>query len=605
MAILFSRCDGFRRSQKGPHNASIPFQSSQMRMGFSRFLCYSPKAALSGSTSAGKMASFTHHHGSFLLPSCQRSYSFGAFHSSSNGVASGSPAYVSERMLHGANAIESLSNYKGLCPFPASRLEFHRSSHGLVKTQFFVEAIDDATSSNSKRTSEDAEKVCRILSKEPNSSIFPSLDQSGVTVSHELVVEVLKKLSNAGILALSFFRWVEKQQGFKHSAECYHHLIEALGRIKQFRLIWDLVGAMEDQRILMKETFALISRRYARARNIQGAVEAFEKMRNYGLKPDISDFNRLLDTLGKSKNVKTAQEIFVDMRRRNRFTPDLKTYTILLEGWGSVLDIARLTQVYQEMMDGGFEPDTVAYGILIHGFVKCRKLDEAIKLFHEMVARNLKPGPHIFCSLINGLGSEKRLLEALKYFELSKASSFPLDIPMCNSVVGAYCWVQQFENAYRTLAEMKTSGLGPNARTYEIILHHLIKAHRIEEAYMVFQGMAGESGCEPELNTYTMMVRMFCAEERVDMALKIWQQMSEKGIIPCMHMYSVLINGLLIEHRLEEACDYFQEMLDRGIRPPGLLYGNLKQVLLKEGKEDLAMHMGSQLDRLRRTPMTG
>ncbi|MQL78901.1 hypothetical protein Taro_011356 [Colocasia esculenta] len=338
-------------------------------------------------------------------------------HYHANEVASRCPNSVSERMRHGANAI----------------------------------GIDDLVSSNIK--------------------------QSGVKVSPEFVVEVLKKLSNAGTLALSFFRWVEKQQGFRHSTECYHHLIEALGKIKQ----------------------------YVRAKNTREA------------------------------------EIFLDMRRWKQFAPDLKTYTILLEGWGSMTDL-------------------------------CRKVDEAIKIFDGMRARNLKPSPHIYCILINELGAEKRLFEALEYFELSKASGLAPDIPMYNAVVGAYCWVHQFEKSY--------------------------KAYRTEEAYLVFQRMARESGCEPGLNTYTMIVRMFCNEERLDMALKVWQQMSEKGVLPCMHMYSVLINGLLCGHRLEEACEYFQEMLGRGLRPPGLLYGNLKQALIDGGKEDLAIHMGTKLDRV-------
>ncbi|KAF7059904.1 hypothetical protein CFC21_066746 [Triticum aestivum] len=450
--------------------------------------------------------------------------------------------------------------------------------------------------------SKEAERVCRVLSTVPEPRVASALDALGASVSPQLVAEVLKNLSNAGILALAFFRWAERQQGFVYTAESFHNLIEALGKIKQFRLVWSLVEAMRCRGLLSKDTFRLIVRRYARARKVKEAVETFEKMAGFGLKADLSDYNWLIDVLSKSKQVKKAQAIFKEMKRNGKFVPDLKTYTVLMEGWGHEKDLLMLKSVYQEMLDAGLKPDVVAYGMLISSFCKSGKCDEAIKVFCEMEANGCMPSPHVYCMLINGLGSEERLDEALKYFELSKASGFPMEVPTCNAVVGAYCRASKFQHAFKMVDEMRKSGIGPNSRTYDIILHHLIKSQKIEEAYNVFQGM-GKDGCEPQLNTYTMMVSMFCSNERVDVALKVWNQMKEKGVLPCMHMFSALINGLCFENRLEEACVYFQEMLDKGIRPPGQLFSNLKEALIEGGRISLAQEMALKLDGLRKTPM--
>lgn len=452
--------------------------------------------------------------------------------------------------------------------------------------------------------SEAAERVCRVVSAQPEHRIAPVLDALGVTVSPQLVAEVLKNLSNAGILALAFFRWAERQQGFRYSAEGFHNLIEALGKIKQFRLVWSLVEAMRCRSCLSKDTFKIIVRRYARARKVKEAVETFEKMSSFGLKTDLSDYNWLIDILSKSKQVKKAHAIFKEMKRKGRFIPDLKTYTVLMEGWGHEKDLLMLKAVYQEMLDAGIKPDVVAYGMLISAFCKSGKCDEAIKVFHEMEESGCMPSPHVYCMLINGLGSMERLDEALKYFQLSKESGFPMEVPTCNAVIGAYCRALEFHHAFKMVDEMRKSVIGPNTRTYDIILNHLIKSEKIEEAYNLFQRMERD-GCEPELNTYTMMVGMFCSNERVDMALKVWKQMKEKGVLPCMHMFSALINGLCFENRLEEACVYFQEMLDKGIRPPGQLFSNLKEALVEGGRITLAQEVTQRLEMLRRTPMRG
>lgn len=457
----------------------------------------------------------------------------------------------------------------------------------------------------SAKIAQDAEDFCKLLSKNPNSCIESLLEGGApMEMSPALVVEVLKKLSNAGFLALSFFRWAEKQKGFKHTTDCYNLLIESLGKIKQFNVIWNLVNDMKRKGILSRETFALISRRYARARKVKEAIDAFEKTEKFGFQLGVSDFNRLIDTLSKSRNVANAQEVFDKMKHR-RFKPDIKSYTILLEGWGQEQNLLRLNEVYREMRDDGFEPDVVTFGIVINAHCKARKYNEAIELFHEMKAKNVKPSPHVFCTLINGLGSEKRLSEALAFFEQSKSSGFAPEAPTYNAVVGAYCWSMKMADAYRMVDEMRKSGVGPNSRTYDVILHHLIKARRSKEAYSVFQRMSSEAGCEPTVSTFEIMVRMFCNEERVDMAIRIWDQMKTKGVLPGMHMFSTLINSLCHENKLEDACKYFQEMLDVGIRPPAAMFSNLKQALLDEGRNDAALLLAEKLDKLRKSPLLG
>ena len=74
-------------------------------------------------------------------------------------------------------------------------------------------------------------------------------------------------------------------------------LIEALGRIKQFKVLWNLVSDMKHNEMLSKETFVSISRRYARVRKIKEAVDAFEKIEKFGMKLEVSYYNRLIDTL--------------------------------------------------------------------------------------------------------------------------------------------------------------------------------------------------------------------------------------------------------------------------------------------------------------------
>lgn len=516
------------------------------------------------------------------------------------------PLKVHAQLLISSNNVQFSSGFSLDSQFNCSSIGIYRLIHG---NSLGAQTVSDAHNQNpdvkALQIAKEAERICKVLSSHHDSAgVDGAMNSASVEINPILVQEVLKKLSNAGLLAFSFFRWAEKQKGYRSSIESYNALIEALGKIKQFKMVWNLVEEMRRQGMLSKDTFALISRRYARARKVEDAIDAFKRMKKFGLTPELQDYNRLVDTLSKSRNVDRAHQLF-DKWKNKEFTPDIKSYTILLEGWGQEQNLLRLDEVYREMTANGFEPDVVSYGIMINAYCKAKRYQEAIALYDEMERKSIKATPHIYCTLINGLGSEKKLEEALKFFELAKTSGFALETPTYNAVVGAYCWSMRMYDAYQIIEEMRRCGVGPNSRTYDIILHHLIKARRTKEAYDVFQKMSEEPGCEPTVSTYEIMVRMFCNEERTDMALRVWNQMKAKGVLPGMHMFSTLINSLCHENKLDDACKYFQGMLDMGIRPPTAMFSNLKQALLEEGKEDVVITLNQRLEKLRRTQIIG
>ncbi|KAK9684257.1 hypothetical protein RND81_10G197200 [Saponaria officinalis] len=449
----------------------------------------------------------------------------------------------------------------------------------------------------------DSQKICKVLTTLPKNASFDSVLQNcGVEVTPILVLEALKKLSNAGVLALGFFKWAEKQKGFQHTTESYNALIDSLGKIKQFKMIWVLVDSMKSKGILTKCTFNLIIRRYARAKKVDDAVRTFDKMEQYGMKLELSDFNRFLDTLCKSRQVEKAHQVFDKMKTR-RFRPDQKSYTILLEGWGQQQNLLRLDEVYWEMKADGFDPDVVAYGIIMNAYCKAGKVDRALEKFNEMEVKGIEPSPHIYCILINGLGSEKRLGEALKFHEMSKAGGVMPEVPTYNAVVGSYCWSMRFEEAFRVVDEMRRCGVGPNSRTYDIILHHLVGAGRYKEAYLTFRKMGDDQGCDPTLSTYEIILRMFCNNGELNMAIQVWEQMEAKGVLPGMHLFATMINSFRHANKLEVSIKYFDKMMDMGIRPPASVFGNLKQALLQQGKKDIVVALTKKLDAIRTTPV--
>lgn len=482
--------------------------------------------------------------------------------------------------------------YESMRRISETRMSLHGTSYMAVeyseRTNDFpeieIERSKTLTNVNGDEFWGDLKKLSGVLMSPPNSDLQSALDSCRVNISSALVEEILKKFSNGGMLSYRFFRWAEKQQGYHHSAEAYNIMVDSLGKIKQYRLLWNLIDEMKKRGVLTQETFSLIFRRYARAKKVKEATDAFKRMRKYGLRPDLSALNSLLSAFSKNRTGKAVQEVF-DQVKGKKFRPDIKTYSILLEGWANEPDLDKAEDIFEEMNRKGFEPDTVAYGIFMNALCKGGRVDDAINLFREMQSRGCHPSPHIYSILIHWLGNERRIDQALMFFQEMKKNGCVPDIHTYNTLTGAFCTVGQFKNAYDLLDEMEQRGGARNARTYNIILHYMVKFDQRTQASEEFWKMIN-CGCDPDLNTYTMMIKLFFEDDELDFALKAWKDMVLKGVCPGMHTYCALINGLLEKDHWEEAYAYFEEMVGKGIWPSSRTYDKMRYCLLKVGKED-------------------
>ncbi|KAH9331504.1 hypothetical protein KI387_003612 [Taxus chinensis] len=413
-------------------------------------------------------------------------------------------------------------------------------------------------------------KLCKIYTSSPQSNLEINLRKCKVKLSPSLVENVLEKFGNAGMVAYRFFQWAGRQEGYVHSLEAYHTMINSLGKIRQYGLMWTLVNTMKSKGVLMKETFCIIIRRYTRVKKLDEAVYAFDIMDKFGVQPDLAAFNSLLSAMCKCKNVRKAQEIFDFMKAR--YVPDLKTYSILLEGWGKEPHLPKTRDIFREMTEKGCEPDIVAYSILMNALCKGGKIEEAVGLLDTMKMTGCTPNPHIYIILIHSHGAEKNVDDALAVFSEMKRNGCAPETPTYNALIGAFCNVRDLGAAYRVLDEMEQEGVRPNARTFNVILHYLIQQENTEEAY------------------------------QVDMALKVWKYMGQKQVCPSMHTFSLLINGLCDHGNMNEACIYFDEMIGKGMRPSMATYNRLRKGLLKAGREDILEDLSEKMKELTEEP---
>ncbi|KAF5444717.1 hypothetical protein F2P56_033825 [Juglans regia] len=447
--------------------------------------------------------------------------------------------------------------------------------------------------------SDPLKRICEIMMSCPALALDTALNQSGIKVAPDIVEDVLKRFENAGMLAYRFFEWAGKQQNYVHSVRAYHTMINSLAKIRQYQIMWDLVNTMKNMGMLNVETFCIMMRKYARSQKVEEAVYTFNVMEKYNIPPNLAAFNGLLSALCKSKNIRKAQEIFDSMK--DRFIPDSKTYSILLEGWGKAPNLPKAREIFREMVDVGCNPDIVTYGIMVDVLCKAGRVDEAIGIVKNMDTSACKPTSLIYTVLIHTYGIENRIEDAVDTFLEMERNGIKPDVGVYNALISAFCNVKKLKNVYRVLNDMNSKGITPNSRTCNIILNSLIIGGETDEAFRIFRRMI--KVCEPDADTYTMMIKMFCERDEVDMALKVWKYMRLKRFVPSMHTFSVLINGLCQKGNATKACVLLEEMIEKGIRPSRWTFERLRQLLLKEGREDVLKFLQEKMDLLVKEPL--
>jgi pentatricopeptide repeat protein len=139
----------------------------------------------------------------------------------------------------------------------------------------------------------------------PAESPLQLLSGGGVSLSGDLLVQILLRLRGASKLALSLLHAARLHPSFVNTqprSDAYDAVVDALGRARQFDAAWRVVVDASADGAASPRTFAVLARRYVAAGMTRQAIRAFDDMEAFvSREPDAAEFATLLDTLCKYK----------------------------------------------------------------------------------------------------------------------------------------------------------------------------------------------------------------------------------------------------------------------------------------------------------------
>ncbi|KAJ6737284.1 hypothetical protein OIU85_019357 [Salix viminalis] len=302
----------------------------------------------------------------------------------------------------------------------------------------------------------------------------------------------------------------------------YNLMIDILAKVRQFDVCWQLIVEMDQRNVKpSSETFFVLIRRLIAAGLTRQAIRAFDDMESFVFEPvNETHFCFLLDTLCKYGYVKVGVDIF--NKRKHRFSPNVKMYTVLIYGWCKIGRIDMAERFLKEMGERGIEATVVTYNVLLNGI--CRRAS-----LHPESSRAHKP---------------ELTLDKLK---LMKEKGICPSVVTYTSVVKCLCSCGRIEDAEELLGEMVKNGVSPTAATYNCFFKEYMGRKDAESALKLYRKMRedGLGSMGPDLDSYTMLIHGLCEKEKWSEACKFFVEMIEKGLLPQKVTFETLYKGLI------------------------------------------------------------
>ncbi|XP_020589318.1 putative pentatricopeptide repeat-containing protein At3g15200 isoform X2 [Phalaenopsis equestris] len=459
--------------------------------------------------------------------------------------------------------------------------------HGFICKKLYTEASATSSLYSGENTSSGSQNIFK--SNEDPHDIESAINKCKLTLTEDLVIQVLRRHNSDWKSSFFFFNWASRQKGYSHGWRSYNEILDILGRMKQLELMQQVFDEVPKERmaaVITERTFAILMNRYAAAHKVESAIQVFYKRKDYGFEDQMLAFQTLLMSLCRYKHVEEAEALF--LKKQDEFPPVIKSQNIILNGWCVLGNSREAKRFWNDIISSKCKPDLFTYGIFINSLTKAGRLGTAVKLFAAMRKNGYNPDVAICNCIIDALCFKKRIPEALGVFnEMNEPGCLP-DVATYNSLIKHLCKIRRMEKVFELLDEMEKRGCLPNARTYSYILKTTRKPEEVTELLHKME----RSGCKINGDTYNLVLNLYSRWNYQEGVHSVWAEMEKKGVGPDQRSYTIMVHGLYNSGNFDQALQYFSKMSSKGmiVEPRTKLL--VEAIHLKEGnlaKLDLSL----------------
>jgi len=208
-------------------------------------------------------------------------------------------------------------------------------------------------------------------------------------------------------------------------------------------------------------------------------------------------------------------------------------------------------------------PTAVTLGCMVEAVVSNGDPQGGYELIQDMLSdEQCKPvlNAVVYCSVLKGFSHQKNFNRFWEVYQEMLAVKVKFSIVTFNTMVDACSRNNEMQHIPELLRSMTSQGIEPNLITYSAILKGYCQENRLDEAFELMEGMVQTTKFKPDEIMYNTLLDGCARQGLYERGMPLLGRMEAAGINPSNFTLSVLVKLCSRAKRLERAFEIAQDI---------------------------------------------
>ncbi|WVZ56546.1 hypothetical protein U9M48_007057 [Paspalum notatum var. saurae] len=404
----------------------------------------------------------------------------------------------------------------------------------------------------------------------------------------DMAIRYARIFPNSQLLLCNTMEAFGKRKDLKNALTVFGALKGQLGGINMFacRSIIDICGhcgSAVQARIIFEglladkitpNTYVFNSLMNVNAYSLSYNFSVYKHMQNLGVTPDLTSYNILLKTCCHAREFKLAQEIYDEMKKKERdglLKLDVFTYSTMMKVFADAKMWKMASNIREDMQAGGVRLNLVTWSSLINAYANSGLVDHAIEILEEMIRDGCQPTAPCFNIILTACVKSCQYDRAFRLFYSWKESGIMISLSheQKRGLDGVFTFCKEYPSNGSTILVVP---FRPTVTTYNILMKAC--GSNAERAKSVMNEMRRNGLC-PDLISWSILMDIYGTSQNRDGAVQALRRMQRVGIRLNVSAYTVAIKACVENKDLKLALHLFEEMKTHQLKPNLVTYKTL------------------------------
>ena len=308
----------------------------------------------------------------------------------------------------------------------------------------------------------------------------------------------------------------------------------------------------------------------------------WSNMQEAGYKPDVRDYNHLIDFFGRSGDWESCNKYWEELESKSsspssslwsgELVPNVYSYNLLMRAAIMTNRAEQVFVIVNKMKSAGIQPNGFTYDTMIEAHGRLGNVRGADRLFQERYeAKDTKKASNTSATAVKP--KKSRFASLLS----SYSAPPPADNP---DVLGTL--------VRENTTEILTKKLHPSTHTFVALIDAHGRQGNVRGVDYIYKTMLPGYKIKPDLELYNTMIRWYCEHRNVDKARRVFFDLERSGLKPSVVTFNYLFRHEALRERnprtAETLLDFMKNMYD--LRPLQSMYRALIKSYNKRNQED-------------------